>query len=254
VVRASFALWRSSYPLGEWAAKTFKTAYTLVSDFDPGHDAEEAFAKRFKDGGGVIVDSARVPLVNPDFATCMRRVKDAKPAASMVFIPAGKTATAMLKAIGDLGLAEASIKLIRPGDVTPDEELATHGRGRARRAHCIIFPPPPRAPPTGPWLRRGTASTPDVVAVGGWDGLGAIMHAIRAQQGKLDPDRRIALLKTYKAADGPRGPLSIDLETRDIVRDEYLREVRKIDGQFANVELETVASAVKDPWKEFNKK
>jgi branched-chain amino acid transport system substrate-binding protein len=99
-VRVSFTLWQSCYPLGQWAAKTFKTAYTLVSDFGPGHDAEEAFAKGFKDGGGTIVDSVRVPLVNPDFATYMQRVKDAKPAALMVFIPAGKTAAAVLKAFG----------------------------------------------------------------------------------------------------------------------------------------------------------
>src|SRR5216110_2006781 len=45
VVRTSFTLWQSSYPLGQWASRKFKTAYTLVSDFGPGHDSEEAFTK-----------------------------------------------------------------------------------------------------------------------------------------------------------------------------------------------------------------
>jgi branched-chain amino acid transport system substrate-binding protein len=259
LVRVSFTLWQSSYPLGQWAAGTFKTAYTLVSDFGPGHDAEEAFAKGFKEGGGTIVDSVRVPLVNPDLATYMQRVKDAKPATLMVFVPAGKTATAVLKAFGDLGLRKAGIKLIGPGDITPDEELATMGEAALGvltvHHYSAAATRPANRAFVAAWKQAyGAASTPNFVAVGGWDGMGAITHAIRAQPGKLDPDKTMALLKTYKDPDSPRGPLSIDPETRDIVHDEYLREVRKIDGQFANVELETVATAVKDPWKEFNKK
>src|ERR1041385_5314505 len=53
IVRTSFTLWQSSYPLGEWAAKKFKTAYTMVSDFGPGHDSEEGFSKAFEEGGEI---------------------------------------------------------------------------------------------------------------------------------------------------------------------------------------------------------
>src|SRR5262245_53088298 len=97
IARTSFTLWQSSYPLGQWAAKRFKTAYSLVSDFGPGHDSEEAFSKAFEEGGGKIVAKVRVPLQNPDWAAYLQRVKDAKPDALMVFIPAGKTATAVMK-------------------------------------------------------------------------------------------------------------------------------------------------------------
>src|SRR6266513_2783974 len=97
IARTSFTLWQSSYPLGQWAAKKFKTAYSLVSDFGPGHDSEEAFTKGFTEGGGKIVGSVRVPLQNPDWAAYMQRVKDAKPDALKVFVPAGKTATAVMK-------------------------------------------------------------------------------------------------------------------------------------------------------------
>jgi branched-chain amino acid transport system substrate-binding protein len=48
--------------------------------------------------------------------------------------------------------------------------------------------------------------------------------------------------------------VSIDPATRDIVQNMYLRGVRKVGGQTANVELETIGTAVKDPWKVFNKK
>jgi branched-chain amino acid transport system substrate-binding protein len=60
-------------------------------------------------------------------------------------------------------------------------------------------------------------------------------------------------LKHYKNANSPRGPISIDPETRDIVQNEYLREVKKENGHYVNVELETVGTAFKDPWKELNK-
>ena len=68
-----------------------------------------------------------MPLQNPDWAAYMQRVKDAKPEALMVFIPAGKTATAVMKNFSDLGLGKAGIKLIGPGDITTDEELPNMG-------------------------------------------------------------------------------------------------------------------------------
>ena len=127
LVRTSFTLWQSSYPLGQWAAKKFRKAYTLVSDYGPGHDAEEAFIRGFKESGGEVVGTVRVPLQNPDFAPYLQRVKDARPDALMVFIPAGRTATAVMKTFGDLGLDKAGVKLIGPGDITTDEELPNMG-------------------------------------------------------------------------------------------------------------------------------
>ncbi|HEX9193547.1 MAG TPA: branched-chain amino acid ABC transporter substrate-binding protein, partial [Burkholderiales bacterium] len=91
-------------------------------------------------------------------------------------------------------------------------------------------------------------------AVGGYDGMAAIMYVIKEQKGKLDPDRTMELLKQFKDPNSPRGPISIDPETRDIVQPEYLREVRRVGGALANVEIETLGTAVKDPWKELNQK
>jgi branched-chain amino acid transport system substrate-binding protein len=106
------------------------------------------------------------------------------------------------------------------------------------------------------WKRDygGDMPQPNFVAVGGWDGMAGIVYAIREQKGKLDPDRTMELLKNFKDPDSPRGPIAIDPATRDIVQNEYLREVRKVGGKLANIELETVGTAVKDPWKELNTK
>ena len=259
IARLSFTLWQSSYPFGQWAAKKYKRAYTMVSDYAPGHDAEDAFSKSFKEGGGEIVNSVRVPLTDPDFAAYMQRVKDSKPDALFVFVPAGKTATSVMKGFADLGLKDAGVKLIGPGDITPDEELPNMGDVALGVVTAFHYSAAAERPANkafvAAWKKEyGAKETPDFVSVGAWDSMDAIYYVIREQKGKIDPDKTMELLKHYKNPDSPRGPISIDPETRDIVQNEYLREVRKVNGELANVELETIGTAVKDPWKEFNKK
>ncbi|TMH40316.1 MAG: branched-chain amino acid ABC transporter substrate-binding protein [Betaproteobacteria bacterium] len=258
IVRDSFTLWQSSYPLGQWAAKKYKRAYTLVSDYGPGHDAEAAFTEAFKAAGGQLVGSVRVPLQNPDFAPYMQRVKDAKPDALMVFIPAGKTATSVMKTFADLGLASAGVHLIGPGDITTDEELPNMGDVALGVMTVFHYSAAADRPANKrfveAWKKEyGANSTPNFAAVAAWDGMAMIYTAIREQKGKLDPERTLDIFKHWKNPDSPRGPIAIDPETRDIVQNEYLREVRKVNGQLANVEIETVAQALKDPWKELKK-
>ncbi len=259
IARTSFTLWQSSYPLGQWAAKKFKTAYTLVSDFGPGHDAEDAFSKAFTAGGGKVVDKVRVPLQNPDWAAYMQRVKDAKPDALMVFIPAGKTATAVMKNFNDLGLKQAGIKLIGPGDITTEEELPNMGDvalGVTTVFHwSLVGDRKSNKDFVAAWKKEyGQNEIPNFLSVGSWDGTALIFDAIKQQKGKLDPEKTMEIFKRWKFADSPRGPISIDPETRDIIQPEYLREVRKVNGHLANVELETLSKAEKDPWKELQKK
>src|SRR5690349_21475763 len=259
IARFSFTLWQSCVPLGEWAAKKFKRAYALVADYAPGTDAEVAFAQGYKAGGGELIGSVRVPVQNPDLAPFMQRVKDAKPDALMVFVPAGKMSTAVMKTFADLGLAAAGIKLIGPGDITTDEELPNMGDVALGVTTVFHYSAAAERPAdkrfVEGWKKEyGANSTPNFAAAASWDAMAAIFHVIREQKGKIDPDRTMELLKGYRNPDSPRGPISIDPETRDIVQNEYLREVRKVNGQLANVELETVATAVKDPWKEMQKK
>ena len=259
LVRVSFTLWQSSYPLGQWAAKNYKRAYMLVSDYGPGHDAEAAFTQAFKAGGGEVLGSLRVTLQNPDFAPYMQRVKDAKPDCLMVFIPAGKTATAVMKTFADLGLAAAGVHLIGPGDITTDEELPNMGEV-ALGVHTVFHYSAAAERPANKrfveaWKKEyGASSTPNFAAAAAWDAMAMIYAAIRQEKGKLDAERTMDIFKHWKNPDSPRGPIAIDPQTRDIVQNEYLREVRKVNGQLANVELETVATALKDPWKELQPK
>jgi branched-chain amino acid transport system substrate-binding protein len=245
--------------MGTWAVKNnMKKAYVLVSDFGPGHDAQVAFTKGFTEGGGTIVESVRMPIATQDFAPFMQKVKDAKPDAVFVFVPAGVQATGIMKAFGDLGLGQAGIKLIGPGDITTDEGLEAMGDVALGTVTMFHYSAAGKRPANEAFVKAYKAAhnneEPAFEVVGGYDGMAAIFHAIIEQKGKLDPDKTMALLKGWKTDVSPRGPIMIDPETRDIVQNEYLRRVERVNGKLQNVELETFQQQVKDPWKIINNK
>jgi branched-chain amino acid transport system substrate-binding protein len=259
IVRTSFTLWQSSLPMGQWAAKNgIKTAYVAVSDFGPGIDAENAFTKGFTDGGGKVIEAVRMPISTQDFATFMQKAKDAKPDALFVFVPAGVQATGIMKAFRDTGLGAAGIKLIGPGDITTDEELPNMGDVALGAITMMHYSAAGKRPANEAFVKSwkaeyGPNTTPAFPAVGQWDAMAAIYDAIKAQNGKVTHEKSIELLSHWKTDKSPRGPIMIDPETRDIVQNEYLRKVEKVNGVLANVELETIPM-VKDPWKQINNK
>lgn len=258
IARTSFTMWQSSYPLGSWAAKNgIKKVFVAVSDFGPGIDSEAAFTKGFTDAGGQIVGSVHMPVSNPDFVPFMQRAKDSNPDAVYVFVPAGKDATAVMKAFGDLGLREAGIRLIGPGDITTDEELQNMGDVALGVVTVHHYSAAATRPANQDFVKAyqaefGAKEDPSFLVVGAYDGMAAIFHVIIGQKGKIDPDKTMELLKGWKNDTSPRGPFMIDPDTREIVQNEYLRRIEKVNGKLANVEFETLPM-VKDPWKEINK-
>jgi branched-chain amino acid transport system substrate-binding protein len=257
IARVSFTMWQSSYPLGAWAAKSgIKKVFTAVADYGPGIDAEAAFTKGFTGAGGQMVGSVHMPLANPDYVPFMQRAKDVAPDAVFAFVPAGKDATALMKTFGDLGLKHAGIKLIGPGDITTDEELQNMGDVALGVVTAFHYAAAATRPANQAFVKAyqaefGPKEDPSFVVVGAYDGMAAIFHVIAAQKGKIDPDKTMELLKGWKNDASPRGPIMIDPETRDIVQNEYMRRIEKVNGALANVEFETMPM-VKDPWKEIN--
>ena len=257
VVRVSFTLWQISLPMGQWAAKNgYKKAYIAVSDFIPGHDAEGAFTKGFTDNGGQIVGTTRIPLSQLDFAPVLQRIKDATPQAVFMFVPAGKYATAVMKAWADLGLKDAGIQLVTTQDVMLDEELPNMGDIPLGIVSTGNYSSAATRPQNkeflAAWNQAYTEKAiPDMFSVGGWDGMAMIFDMIKATKGKFAADEAMTFFKSWKNPDSPRGPIAIDPETRDIIQNVYLRRVEKVDGRLANVEFETIPQ-VKDPWKELN--
>jgi branched-chain amino acid transport system substrate-binding protein len=256
IARVSFTLWQQGYPIGKWAAEQgWKTGYTAVSDFIPGHDSEASFTKGFTDGGGQIVGAVRMPPANPDFVPFMQRIKDAKPDVAFLWIPSIQ-ATALMKAVRDLGLREAGIHLTSAQDLLPDEQLSAIGDAGLDLITSGNYSTAGKRPGNeaflAAWNRTyGDSAIPDFLSVNAWDGMAAIFDLVKATKGIFTADEAMAFFKTWKNPDSPRGPIMIDPETRDIVQNVYIRRLEKVDGKLANIEIATIPQ-VKDPWKEMN--
>ncbi len=255
IVRVSYTLPQLVAPLGKWAAQQgWKTGYTAVPDFSPGQESEGAFSKAFADAGGRIVGSVRFPVINPEFAPFLQRAKDLHPDVLYIFSIAGKQSTAIMKALTDLGLRAAGIRPVGGVDLTTDEELPNMGERALGVVTASNYSTNASRPANqaflAAWKREyGDKATPNFFTIGGWDGMAAIVDLVKSTKGKFTADEAMKFLAHWKNPDSPRGPISIDPQTRDIVQNIYLRRVEKVNGKFANVEFETFANQ-KDPWKE----
>jgi branched-chain amino acid transport system substrate-binding protein len=255
-VRTSFSMWHAGYAMGETAAKRLKakTAVVGYTDFPPGKDMLASFKRAFEEAGGKVIDE--IPMGGagavPDFTPFFQRAKDRKPEVFFVFVPAGDHATAVVRTYGALGMRAAGIKLIGPGDITQDNKLQAMGND----AVGLITMHHYHADLTNAENQRfvaawkkdyGADAVPDFMAVGGYDGMAAIAHAIQATKGKVDSDAALASLKGWKFA-SPRGPILIDPDTRDIVMNEYLSEVVMKNGRLFQNTVATIEN-VKDACK-----
>ncbi|HEX2655876.1 MAG TPA: ABC transporter substrate-binding protein [Xanthobacteraceae bacterium] len=251
IARTSFTLPQSSVVIADWAAKNgIKKVAVLVSDYAPGADAQEWFTKTFKAAGGEVVAELKVPLAAPDFAPFLQRARDASPDALFVFVPSGQGGT-FVKQFVERGLDKAGIKLIGPGDVTDDDLL--NGMGDAvigavtAHLYSAVHPSSVNKAFVEAFKKANNGMRPNFMAVGGYDGMHLIYEALKKTNGSTDGDALINAMKGTKW-ESPRGPISIDPETRDIVQNIYIRKVEKVNGELYNVEFATF-DAIKDPAK-----
>jgi branched-chain amino acid transport system substrate-binding protein len=255
-VRTSFTIWQSSMPIGQWTAKQgYKTAMTMVSDFIPGHDGEAGFTRGFTDGGGKVVGSMRVPPANPDFAPFVQRIKDARPEVAFFWVPANQ-AVPLMKAVRDLGLREAGVKIYATHDLIPDEELdniGASGDGIITTGNYTIFSERPASKAfLAAWNKEyGDKVIANFVSVSGWDGAMMIYDMIKATNGKFNAEEAMKFFSNWKTDNSPRGSIRIDPATRDIIQDFYIRRHEMKNGKLVTTEFDVVKD-VKDPWKELN--
>jgi branched-chain amino acid transport system substrate-binding protein len=251
IVRTSFTLPQSSVIMARWALMNgIRKVVSLVSDYAPGIDSENAFKQAFISGGGTIPEFIRVPLANPDFAPFLQRARDHKPDAVFIFVPSGQGAI-FIKQFLERGLDKAGIKIIGPGDVTDDDVLNRMGDPVIGTVTAHIYsaahPSQMNKDYVAAFRKANNNMRPNFMSVGGYDGMHLIYEALKRTGGNTGGDALVAAMKGM-AWESPRGPISIDPETRDIIQNVYMRRVEKVDGELYNVEFETF-NAVKDPGK-----
>jgi branched-chain amino acid transport system substrate-binding protein len=236
--RVSVTLPQMHEAFGAWAYKSgIRKVYSMVLDLGPGHDAEQAFQRAYKEAGGEIVGSVRFPVANPDFSAFMQRAKDVDPEAIYIWVPGGAQPAAVGKALADRGLDPKQKKVLGNDVLTDDSALKSmgdiaqgiitvsyydHNLNTARNREFVKA------------YQSDFGRNPDIFSIGGYDGMHLIYETLKKAGGMK--------------WDSPRGPMSIDPETRDVVQTAYIRKVEKVGGNLVNVEFEKVEN-VKDPVK-----
>ncbi|MFY9685091.1 MAG: ABC transporter substrate-binding protein [Pseudolabrys sp.] len=250
IVRTSLTIPQLENTFGQWAYKFgIRKVYTMVSDYGPGIDAETWFTKGFKDAGGQIVGSVRMPIASADFSSFVQRAKDVGPEAIFIFIPGGTQPASMTKAMQERGFPAG--KILGQGEITMDDNaLKSMGDSAIGIRTVFHYGWEHNSPMNEAFVKAYRADfnrSPDVFSIGGWDGMHLIYEALKKTGGKADGDSLIAAAKGMKW-ESPRGPISIDPDTRDIVQNVYIREVQKINGKAQNVEVDKIEN-VRDPAK-----
>ena len=220
-----------------------------MNDWAPGAESEAAFSAAFTAGGGEVIEKLKVPLANPDFAPFLQRIRDLKPDTAFIYFP-GQQGGTFARQFKERGLDQANIKIIGPGDLTDDDELPGQGDVMLGVVTAHNYSAAHDSAANKKYVedfKKLNNFRPNFISVGGWDGMHLIYEALKKTNGSTDGDALMDAMKGM-AWESPRGPISIDPETRDIVQTIYMRKVEKVNGELYNVEFDKV-DAVKDPMK-----
>ncbi|MDR1967757.1 MAG: ABC transporter substrate-binding protein [Burkholderiaceae bacterium] len=253
IVRVSMTLPQNSAPIATWAAKNgIKKVFILIADYGPGYDAGGQFKKTFTAAGGEIVDEVKAPVTNPDYGPFLQRIKDAKPDAVFIFLPPGAGTVAFMKGFEERGLPQAGIKLISTGDLTDEDILDALGDAALGLVTSFHYAADHKSPEnaafTAAYAKTYPKDRPNFMAVGGYDGMQLIDLALTKTGGSADADKFVAAAKGLSWT-SPRGPVTIDANTRDVVQTIYVRKVEKVGNKLQNVEFDSFPNFA-DPGKE----
>ncbi len=245
VVRTSFTTWQTSTPIAKVAHDAgVAKVISIVSDYGPGIDAENAFKAGFEKEGGAVVEAIRMPLSTNDFSPIMQRIKDSGAQGVFAFLPSGPTTLGFVKAYNENGLKAAGIKFFAPGDLTQESDLPALGDAALGIQTTFHYAVSHDSPENKAFVEAaskaiGNPAELSFPSVGAFDGMNVIYKMIEATGGEQDAQKAVDAVKGLSWI-SPRGPVSIDPESRHITQNIYLREVTKADdGSYYNKEIQT---------------
>src|SRR5262249_36672607 len=167
-----------------------------------------------------------------------------------VFVLSG-VGSQFMKQFRERGLDRSGVKLIGTGDVTEDDILNSMGDvalGAITSHHySAAHDSPENKAFVAAFKKANNGLRPNFMGVAGYDGMHLVYQALKKTNGATDGEGLIAAMQGLSWT-SPRGPVSIDPETRDMIQNIYIREVKSVDGELYNVEFDTVPN-VKDPVK-----
>lgn len=255
LIRVGYTIWQPTVPIAEYAAKHgCKRVTMIVADYAPGADSVAAFKYGFEKHGGTVGAIIKVPLGTNDFSSYMQRVKDSKPQCVFPFMPGGPMALNYIKGFADNGFKKAGIIDYGTGETT-ENYLDAIGDDALGIVTALFYSTYIDNPTNKAFIAGLERNDPKVkrefVLTFAYDGMAVIFHMLKATNGERDGDKMIAAAKGYHWM-SPRGPVSIDPKTRDIVQNIYIRTVVKDkDGVLYNKVIATIPD-VHDRWHELN--
>jgi len=257
LVRASFTSWQTYVPLAQWALEQgYKTCEMFIADYAPGQDSIDSFGYGFTKGGGKMLDPIRVPMNTTDFSSYFQKVHDNNPQCLIDFMPGGPMSAGTIKGFADRGFAKQGMVLA--GSVGTQFDFPATGDAALGVIASTIYVPGLDNPENKAFVKLLTAKygdklvsgQPSFITVEAWDGMQMIFHMLKATGGKPDGDKMMAAIKGYTFK-SPRGTVTVDPNTREMIQSDYVTKVEKVNGQLANVVLKGFPD-VKDPWHELH--
>ena len=240
-VRTSMTFLSIGGSAGTWAYRTgIRKVYTMVSDFAPGKEIEAVFHEAFKEAGGEIIGSVRMPVANPDFSAFVQRAKDLTPESIFIFVPGGAQPAALGKAFAERGVDANKIKIIGTGEVVDESSLKSMGDAALGIISVWHYDYNDDTKLNKAFVAAYNAAftrNPDFGSIGGYDGMHVIYEALKKTGGNTEPDGLVNAVKGLRW-ESPRGPLMIDPETRDVVQNVYIRQVRRVGDAMHNVVID----------------
>lgn len=232
-------------PLAKWAASSgLKKMYVLYSDYSPGIEAAKIFNQSLTAAGGMVVGETAVPLNATDMSAYAQRVKDAAPDGLFVFLPPGQQPLILLKALTENGTygGKSKLRVLDNGSLSDEPRLDSLGDATLGIMSSFVYSDNHNSAANRDFVRAFEASDPtlrpDFYAAIAYDAMDAIYRVVAAQHGVLDPDKTMQLLRAFHS-EGPRGPISVDPNTRLVTENIYIRRVERRGAHLVNVELKT---------------
>ncbi len=246
--RSSLSTWQANSPMGTWLGeKGFKRVFVTGPDYAMGREALEAFDKTFQVKGAKQVGGAYPALGTTDFAAYLAEIKRAEP--DLVYASyAGSDAVRFVQQYASFGLKDA-IKLAGYGYLVEEDTIAAQADAALGVYSSLNWAYGLDTPINKEFVanyRKAYNAVPTVDSVAGYVGAQVVWDAFNRLGGK--PSDQDALSKAIDATkiDTPRGPISFDPATRNVIQNIYIREAVKEGGEIHNKVLAKY-DAVRDP-------
>lgn len=246
--RASLSVYQANEPMGTWlAGQGFKKVFLTGPDYAMGREAIAAFENTFKLKGAEQVGQIFAPLGTNDFAPFLTEIKLANP--DVVYASyAGSDAVRFVQQFKAFGL-QNSIKLAGYGYLVEEDTFEAQGDAALGVYSGLNWGYGLDTLANKTFVekyRKAYNAVPTVDSVAGYVGAQVVWNAFKTLGGEIPSQDALSQAILNLKIDTPRGPISFDPETRNVIQNIYIREVVREGNEIHNKVVATF-EGVRDP-------